>query len=325
VKISITELHQKVVATLTGAGFKSEEAEKVAEYLVWADASGVATQGVIKLTGGAPIQNVEPNGDVTIERDTKLSQLINGGNHLSAYVSQVAVERAIAKAKEHGFAIVGVHNVQSSNGSQAHYVNKIAEQGLIGISAARATSSTAAFGGIDPVFGTNPIGFAFPTTKEPIVFDMATSAMTWFGLVLAKAKGETLPENMAIDAEGNPTLDPEAAMSGALRSFDRSYKGSGLGLMVEILAGPLVGASFASMEGEWGTVFIVIDPELLIDAEQFKANCTELVERVKAARKQNGVSEIRLPGERAAAARAEAAATGMVEVEDAILKQLGYV
>ncbi len=149
--------------------------------------------------------------------------------------------------------------------------------------------------------------------------------MTWYGLVLAKARGESIPTHTAIDKDGTPTTDPGAAMDGALLSFDRDYKGSGLAMMIEILGGPLVGATYGQIEGEWGSLFLAIDPNLLVDLSAFKANCSDLIQKVKAVRKADGVDEIRIPGERASLSRKEAEKTGMVEVDDAILKQLGYV
>jgi len=323
-KIPITKLRQKVLETLS-KNFSSEETEKIAEYLLWADMSGNKTQGIIKLTGTSALQDVEPEHEMKIERDTKLSQLINAGKNPAPLVSQNATDVAIQKAKEHGFGIVGVHNIFSSTGAQAFYAEKIAKENFIGIVAARSPASVAVFGGIDPLFGTNPIGFSFPTTTDPIVFDMATSAMTWYGLVLASARGEKIPENMAIDKDGNPTLDPAEAMDGCLLPFDRGYKGAGIGMVIELLAGPLVGAAYGQVEGEWGALFMAIDPELLVDIDKFKASNSDLVQKIKASRKKNGAHEIRLPGERALCSRKEAEESGMVEVDDAILKQLGYI
>lgn len=325
-KISVNELRQKVIATLE-QNFTKDQANRIADYLLWADMSGIKTQGIIKMTGTEPLQNVKPQHDIKIERDTKLSQLINAGAYPAPLVSQQATDVVIQKAKEHGFAIVGVHNTFSSNGAQAYYAERIAKEDLIGIVMARSPGSVAPFDSIDPLFGTNPIGFAFPTKDEPLVFDMATSAMTWYGLVLAKARGERIPENMAIDHDGNLTTDPEVAMKGALLPSDRDYKGSGMGLMVEVMAGPLAASAYCDCETfdkEWGSTFIAIDPGLLVDVEQFKANCSDLIAKVKASRKKPGVDAIRLPGERALAAREEAEASGMVEIDDVILRELGY-
>lgn len=326
-KIKVTDLRQKVVATLE-KNFTELQANRIADYLLWADTSGIKTQGVIKMTGTEPMQDIRPKGDITVERDTKLSQLINAGANPAPLVSQQATDVVIQKAKEHGFAIVGVHNTFSSNGAQAYYTERIAKEDLIGIVMARSPGSTAPFNSIDPLFGTNPIGFAFPTKDEPLVFDMATSAMTWYGLVLAKARGEVIPDSMAIDHDGNITTDPDKAMKGALLPFDHGYKSSGMGMVVEIMAGPLAASAYCDCETfdkEWGSTFIAIDPNLLVDVDKFKADCSDLIAKVKASRKKPGTEEIRLPGERAQAARKEAEATGMVEVDDVILKELGWV
>lgn len=212
-KIALKDLRQKIMDILDQR-FSQEDSRQIAEVLMWADMSRIKPMGVAKLTGTEPLQNIKPLHEVRIMRDTKLSQLINAGGHPAPLVSQQATAVAIQKAKEHGFGIVGVHNTFSSNLTQAYYVEKIAREDLIGISMARSPASTAPFDSIDPLFGTNPIGFSFPTNDEPLVFDMTTAAMTWSGLVLAKARGEVLPDNIAIDVNGNPTNDPASAMGG---------------------------------------------------------------------------------------------------------------
>jgi LDH2 family malate/lactate/ureidoglycolate dehydrogenase len=157
---------------------------------------------------------------------------------------------------------------------------------------------------------------------------MATSAMTFYGLILAKSKDEKIPENMAIDKDGNPTVDPAEAMSGAILPFDRGYKGSGLGMVVEMIAGPLASSAYCDYETydkEWGSTFIAIDPELLVDIDKFKADSSDLISKVKNARRKAGVDSIRIPGERAASDYKTAIENGVVDVEDVILKQLGYI
>lgn len=326
-KISVAELQQKVVNTLEEKGFSTKDSKSITDYLMWAEMSGIKTQGIIKMTGTEPLQNIKPKHEVKIERDTKLSQLINGGANPAPLVSQKATDVAIKKAKEHGFGIVGVRNTFSSNGAQAFYAEKIANEDLIGIVCSRSPAATTGFDSIDPLWGTNPIGFGFPTEKEPLVFDMATSAMTFYGLILAKARGEKIPDDMAIDADGNPTNDPERAMSGAILPFDRGYKGAGLGMVIEMLAGPLVNSAWVdnkTFSEEWGSLFIAIDPNLLVDTDIFKKNASDLISKVKGSRKKEGVEEIRLPGERATESRKTAESTGEIEVEKAILKELGY-
>jgi len=326
-KIPIANLRENLTQTFHNNGFSASDAERTIDYLLWAEMSGNKTQGLVKMTGTEPLQNIKPKYEPKIERDTHLSQLIDGGANPAPVVASLGAEVAIVKAKEHGFGIVGVRNTFSSNGAQAYYAEQIARNDLIGVVCSRSPASVAGFGSIDPIFGTNPLGYAFPTEDEPFVFDMATSAMTFYGLVLAKTKGEAIPENMAIDKDGNATTDPATAMNGALLPFDHGYKGSGLGMMVEMLAGPLINSAWIdnkTFAEEWGSVFIAIDPDLLVDRNVFKRNASQMIKDIKAARKASDITEIRLPGERSAAKRGDAEASGYVYVDDAVIKQLGY-
>ncbi len=324
-KISTTELRSKIISLLS-KNFSDQESERIADYLLWADMSGISTQGVIKLTGTEPLQNIQPSGEVKIERETKLSALLDGNKNPAPLVAQQATDIVIEKAKENGFAIVGAHNTFSSNGAQAYYVERIAKEDLIGIVMSRSPGSTAPFNSIDPLFGTNPIGFGFPTNGEPLVFDMATSAMTWYGLVLAKSKGEKIPEGLAINKNGELTQDSGEVMGGgALLPFDKSYKSSGIGMVVEIMAGPLAASAYCDCETfdkEWGSTFIAIDPNLLVDIDKFKASCTDLINIIKKSRTKNPDEKIRLPGERARKAYNDSQAFGVVEVDSTIYDKL---
>ncbi|HSX34689.1 MAG TPA: Ldh family oxidoreductase [Candidatus Saccharimonadales bacterium] len=326
-QISITELREKVLNTFKQKGFNETDAGHMADVLLWADMSGVKPMGIAKMIGSEPVQDEKATAPVEVVRDTKLSQLINAHGAPAPLVCQQATDVAIQKAKEHGFGTVGVNNTHCSSAALAYYVDRIAQENLIGIMMSRAGGSVAPFGSADPLFGTDPMAFGFPTTGEPILFDMATSPVTWTGLLLAKARGEQLPENIAIDGEGNPTTNPTKALEGAMFPFDHGYKGAGLGMVVEILAGPLVASAYCDFKNAetYGNVILAIDPELFVDVAEFKANCSDMITIIKNSRKQKGVSEIRLPGERARAAYTEVQKTGMVDVDELVLKELGYI
>jgi L-2-hydroxycarboxylate dehydrogenase (NAD+) len=327
-KIAIDELKEKIRITLKDKNFNDSDTTRIVDYLLWAEMSGIKTQGLVKMTGTEPLQDIQPLYNPKIERDTQLSQLIDGGANPAPVVASLATEIAISKAKEHGFAIVGARNTFSSNGAQSYYAEKIAENDLIGFVCSRSPASAAGFGSVEPIFGTNPFSYSFPTNDAPFSFDMATSAMTFYGLVLAKAKNETIPENMAIDKDGNPTTDPAAAMDGAILPFDHSYKGSGLAMMVEMFAGPFINGAWVdnkTFKEEWGSLVIAIDPNLLVDVDIFKENASQMIKDIKSARKGVGVDEIRLPGVRSTQQRLEAKASGFVDVDEVILHQLGYV
>lgn len=326
-KIKISDLKNKITDTFLQNGFSETDTNKIVDYLIWAEMSGNKTQGIIKMIGTEPLQNIKPKHEIKVERDTKISQLINAGANPAPLVSQIATDVVIQKAKENGFGIVAVHNTFSSNGAQAFYAEKIANNDLIGLVVSRSPGSTLGFNSIDPLFGTNPIGFSFPTNDKPFVFDMATSAITFYGLVLAKSKGEKIEEGLAIDKNGNITTDPSEAMSGAILPFDKGYKSSCLGMMVELLAGPLANSSFCDFKTfteEWGSTFIAIDPNILVDISDFKNNTTKMTQIIKNSRTKNG-EQIRLPGEKAKENYFKAEESGQVEIEESVLKELKFI
>lgn len=323
-KIAINDLRMQIEKILQ-KNLSEDQAKKVADYFIWAEMSGNKTQGIVKMIGTEPIQDIVPEGEVTRIKDTKLSQIIDAKRNPAPLNAQFATDAVIQKALEHGFGIVGVRNTYSSNGAQAYYVKQIADAGLIGIMCSRSPASAAAFGGIDPVFGIDPIGFGFPSVEQPSVFDTATSAMTFYGLVLAKARDEKIPENMAIDNNGDLTIDPAEAMDGALLPFDRSYKGSGFAMVVEVLAGPLLGGAWVdnqSFTEEWGTVLVAIDPDLMVGRDEFKKNVSDMIAKIKAARTRDNET-IRLPGERAREAYLAAQTSSFVEIDDTVAEAIG--
>jgi len=326
-KISITELRQKVLKTFTQKGFSEVDANRMADVLLWADMSGIKPMGIAKMIGSEPVQDEKATAPIEIVRDTKLSQLINAHRAPAPLVCQQAVDVVIQKAKEHGFGAVGVNNTHCSSAALAYYVDRIAREDLIGIMMSRAGGSVAPFGSADPLFGTDPMAFGFPTNDKPILFDMATSPVTWTGLLLARARGEQLPENIAIDSEGNSTTDPTKALEGAMFPFDHGYKGSGLGMVVEVLAGPLVASAYCDFKNAetYGNVIMAIDPELFVDVADFKDSCSNMLKIIKASRRQQDVDEIRLPGERARQTYGETEKTGMVDVDEPVLRELGYI
>ncbi len=324
-RIKITDLREQIVGLLK-ANLTDSQAAAVADYLVWAEMTNNKTQGIVKMIGTEPIQSIVPEAEMKVVKDTKLSQIIDAGKNPAPLSATRAMDTAIQKANEHGFAIVGVRNTFSSNGAQAYYVEKIAREGLIGIMMSRSPAAASAFGGIEPVFGTNPIGIAFPTNDDPLVFDAATSAMTFYGLVLAKTRGEQIAEGVALDREGNETTDPAAVMDGgSIRPFDKGYKGSGFAMLVEVLGGPLLSGAWIdnkTFDKEWGTVVMVIDPDLMAGREEFKANVSDMIAQLKSARTKSG-DTVRLPGETSKAAYHAALDSGELDIDDAVAKTLG--
>ena len=129
----------------------------------------------------------------------------------------------------------------------------LAERGLVGFAFVAAMSYVAPAGGTKPLYGTNQMSFAWPRDggRPPLVFDQASSAIARGEIMIHQRDGEPLPEAWGIDADGNPTTDPAAALKGAQLPFG-GYKGASIALMIELLAGALVGDLFSFEASEVG-------------------------------------------------------------------------
>jgi len=234
------------------------------------------------------------------------------------------VRLAIDKAKSSYVGVVGTFNTSQSCGALGFYTEKIAREGLIGLVFATSPEFVAPFGAKQPILGTNPIACGVPTDRGLMLMDQATAAFPWFGLLEARTAGRDIPEGVAFDADGHPTRDPNAALKGALRTFDRGYKSSNLALMVELLAGPLVGAAHMNKLAakNWGNLVVALDPAMLGDASTFYKSAGEVLERVQNADKLPGVSEIIIPGQREAKMAADRVAAGSLPIEKNMLAEL---
>ena len=322
-KITINE-HEKLTSqALKNSGYNAEEIRIMTNVLLYAQLRG-NNQGVVKLIGQGMPRN--PNaGEIKIVKETPISARIDGSQNQAMVVMGKAVTVAIEKAKKSGFAIVGTFNTSTSSGAVGYYATRIAQEKLIGFVFGRSTERVAMYGSYEPVFGTNPIAIAVPAKPAPVVLDMSTAAITFFGLVEARTAGKKIPDDLAYDAQGNHATDPAAAIQGAIRSFDRSYKGSCLGMMAEILAGPLVGAAFAGIgnsKQNWGHLVFAIDPGLLMGCSEFISNVGSMIEKIKATKKLPGVEEIFVPGEREAQLSRQYEKSGEIDIEENLLKGL---
>jgi len=325
-KISVKELEDLTCRAIKNYGYNDDEVKVISDVLLYAQMRD-NNQGVVKLIDKG-IPKDPKAGEIIIEKETTLSARINGNkNHAMVVVSR-AVDIVVKKAGMHGFAIAGTFNTNTSSGAIGYYASRLAKQGLIGFAFGRSPERVAVYGSYEPVFGTNPLAVAIPTGSDPVVLDMSTAATSYFGLVEAVTAGRDIPADFAYDNNGFPTTDPKRAIAGAIRSFDRSYKGSGLALIGEILAGPLAGAAFCGLgdsKGNWGHLIFAIDPELLTGREELAKNVAAMVQKVKSTKKLPGVEEIFVPGEKENRLAGERRETGFIDVEDNLLAQLRKV
>jgi len=322
VSVPVAELTEATRRGIKTFGYDDAETKILLDVMMYAQLRG-NNQGIIKVTTKA-IARDPSAGAITAEYATMLSTCYNGNKNAGMVVLHKAMETAVEKARDHGFGICGTNNTCTSTGALGYYAEKVAAQGLIALVFAVSPEFVAPNGAMEPIFGTNPIGVGIPTENGPVVLDMATSAYSFFGLLEARTAGKKIPHGVAIDGNGDITEDPNAAIEGgAIKTFDGGYKSSNLALVVELLAGPLVGAAIADKMSEknWGNLVIAIDPKLLGQAE-FEKRAAAVTARVKAAKKMPGVDEILLPGERGDAFAAEVKRNGCINVEANLWRDL---
>ena len=224
--------------------------------------------------------------------------IINGNHKFGHVVTYTAMELAIEKAKETGIGVVGVHD-SNHFGVAGYYSDMAIMEDMIGIVIANTEPAVAPIGGKEPIIGTNPIAIGIPSNKHYVSVDMATSASARGKLLEAKRKGEMIPENVALDVDGNPTIDPEAALKGSILPFG-AHKGYALSFMIEILAGPLVRAAFGKQVTGTanpekmctkGDLVMALDPSKFSDIDTFKEEVDEFINEVK------GSGNVFIPGD----------------------------
>jgi len=318
IHLSVTEAREHSERALRGIGYDAEEAPIIADHAIDAALCGYEYSGLAKILNIPEHRRFKrPRYPMKVLRESEISTLYDGGNNVGMLVMYHAARAAIDKAAARGIAVIGVTNSWMS-GRSAYYMEMVAEAGLVGMHTAASARSVAPFGGTRPVLGTNPIAFGMPSSRGPVVLDMGTSAFMGTDLAYRARIGQLLPEGVAVDAEGRSTRDPAAARLGALLPFG-GYKGFGLAFIVQAL-GVLAGSALDPDQDD-GYLFVVLKPDLLIDPDDFKEQLSALIDRIKATPRQPGVSEIRIPGERAFRSREQALRDG-IEVDRIVYEEL---
>mgnify|MGYP001344966025 FL=1 len=320
-KVSCQELSELTTKAILKYGYSEEEAEIIRDMLMYAQLRG-NDQGIVKLIGkGMPKH--EKAQQPTVEKETPTTAIINANLSMEAVALEQAVAMVIGKAKETGIAIVGTHTGDGSSGAMGYWSRKIADAGLIGISmSSYPFGMVPPHGSHEPLFCTNPIAWGIPTEGDPIVLDMSSSGISYYGLVEAKTRGDQVADGLGYDKDGKETTDPAAIMEGAIRPFDQGVKGAGLALMVQIIGGALVGGDFLNESDHDGNVVIAIDPEAMIGMKRFLEETTKMTEAIRGAKKLEGVDEVLVPGERGDRIRSKILDHDEIEVEQNLLSSL---
>lgn len=293
---------------LKQVGVPGDQAAAIAKVIVEADLRGIGSHGVLRLP--AYIHQVQA-GTLTAKTELKVlrergaTRLIDAQHGFGQIAGIHAMNEAMSLAEKYGVGIVAVRN-SGHFGIGAYYTMMALPRNMIGMVTANAAPSMAPWGGTIPLLGTNPICVAVPTGEDvDIVLDMASSVVARGKIRLAASKGGQIPLGWALDAQGQPTEDPAAAMKGTLVPIG-GPKGYGLALIVDLLSGVMTGSSFGphvaathqlDKEVSAGFVIQAIDIGAFAEPAEFEKDIQALIAEIRSSPRAAGVDRLYLPGE----------------------------
>jgi len=326
-KFTAADLTALATRALAHAGANPAMAAVTARALVAADAQGLPSHGVARITQyAAHLRNGRADGTATPEVVASRggALLVDARCGLAFPACALAVEQAIARAREFGVAFAGVTNSHHF-GVAAWHLGPIAAAGMVGLAFGNSPSAMPAPGGKRPLFGTNPIAAALPRRDgPPLTIDLSLSEVARGKVMVAAKAGQPIPLGWALDQEGRPTTDANAALAGSMLAMGGA-KGAMLALLVEVLVTALTGAALGFEADTFfvddgnrpriGQAFVVIDPGALAGRDVYAERIETLIAAMLA---DDGV---RLPGYRRDALAAKAAAEG-IDIPQALADQL---
>ena len=304
VPLSLEDIYNLANKTLLANGCDEETSNILSDLIMKAERDGSLSHGLFRLP--AYIAGLK-SGKINGKNRPKVSKItpsvvkVDGNNCLAPMVLNKSLPELIKAAKENGVAVLSITNSHHMAAMWPE-TEAIAEEGLVAFACTSYKPAVAPAGSIKPLFGTNPISFAWPRkNKPPVVYDMATASMAMGEVQVAKREGHKVPLGTGLTKEGKDTTDPaEIADGGVLLPFG-GYKGSGIAMMVELLAGALVGDNFSYETAEkdnndggppsGGEFILAISPEKLSNSD-WDTHSSKFFEKMKS------MGDVRLPGER---------------------------
>jgi ureidoglycolate dehydrogenase (NAD+) len=318
-------VHAFVLNVLRAVGSAAEPAQAVANALTDTSLRGVDSHGIRLLVHYARVVQtgrINSNPRLAFSQSGPGTGVVNGDNGFGHYASFHAVDRALALAQETGIAAIGVTH-SSHFGAAGCYVLRAARQGFVALATCNSDSLVLPHEGLQPFHGTNPIAFAAPIAGQPpLLLDMATSVIPWNRVEDFKLKHQCMPPDVAVDAMGEPTLDPEqfAALLpvGGLRY---GHKGAALASMAEVLSAVLTGmphcGRLLAMSGpdlstprHVGHFFMVLDPRRFVSPEAYDAGMRAYLSDLRAQPARPG-TQVMAPGDREWAVQSQRSAHGI--------------
>ena len=319
-----------------------DDAKLAAEVLALSDLRGIDSHGVARMYSYVEMLEagrINPIPNIRIVREKHSVATVDGDNGLGLVVGPKANEIALDKAEEHGSGWVSVRNT-NHYGIAGYYVLEAIKRDLIGMAMTNSTKLVAPLWGAERMLGTNPIAIAFPGMEEPpIVIDMATSAVAYGQIEIAKRKLQPISDTWAIARDGGPTEDANEMMEGGAllplgsKREDGGHKGYCLASMVDVLSCVLSGANWGPFAPPFtlqqeipdrsvgkgiGHFFGAWDIDGFIDKTEFKKQIDNWVEVFRNTKPQPGTNGPLIPGDPEREAEAERTNKGIPLIQPVI-------
>jgi len=246
--LSLNEIYELARKTLVNNGCNKLNAEAVANTVTFAERDGSISHGLFRIPGyvaSLKSKKVRGNASPLIKHISQSIIQVDGDRGFAPYAIQLGIPILVEATKKNGIGILAIKNTHHF-AALWHETEALAEKDLIGIACTAYMPSVAPYGATKPLFGTNPISFAWPRkNKSPVVYDMATASMAMGEVQVAARDGHKVPVGTGLNKDGKKTDNPsEIANGGVLLPFG-GHKGSAIAMMVELLAAGLVGDMFS--------------------------------------------------------------------------------
>jgi delta1-piperideine-2-carboxylate reductase len=324
-RLTILEAHQLVARVMAALGHDAADAALIADHLIDCELRGLSYGGLARAISIA--ERIKRTGDhrrpISILHQTPVSARLDGGDHIGYVVAHRATTVAIEKSEAAGIAVVGASDTWYT-GMLSYYAEMAAARGLVSMIASNASPWVAPHGATEGLLGTNPICFGFPSADDPVIFDIGTSAIMHAEVTLARRLGNDLPENVAFDRDGLPTLDPMAALAGAFATWG-GHKGSGLAIVVQLLAIMAGSPPIPPELAGFGYIIVAMRPDLMGPAETFRENVSAFANAVRSSRPVAGGSPVRMPFDRSRRERQRCLSENAIEIPDVLASQLARI
>ncbi|MPV89313.1 Ldh family oxidoreductase [Georgenia ruanii] len=296
-------LHRITTSVFKAVGTPEDIASDVAEVLVDNHLAGHDSHGVLRIA--QYLQwiregRIVPHARPEVLAETTSTALIRGHMGFGQSVALAATDLATTKAKENGAAAVSVVDL-GHTGRLGAFTERAARRGVVMFMTVGrgGPPMTVPYGGAEPSLGTNPVAFSLPRGPHaPVTLDYATSAIANGKLMLARAKGEPVPEGAIVDREGAPTTDPEDYFAGGHLLPFGGHKGYALAVIADLLAGPLTGADrYSGAVMETGVFIFAVASDAFRPEPDYLHAMDSVTRRITDVPAAPGFDAVLLPGE----------------------------